>query len=71
MNIATATAIKSKNQVTLTKNEYVRLKNLDRRFGQLLSYFAHCADIATARQEAIDGKVVSQDKLFKQLGLKP
>lgn len=66
----TAIITQAKGQVTLAKNEYLRLKKLDQRFGQLLSYFAHCADIAGARQEAKDGKVISQNKLFKQLGLK-
>ncbi len=69
MNIATITNTKSNGgKVTLAKNEYLRLKSLDQRFGRMLSYFAHCADIATARQEARDGKVISQDKLLKQLG---
>lgn len=70
MNTATITKPNNNNnKVTLTRNEYVRLKNVDQRFGWLLSYFTHCADIATARQEARDGKVISQDKLLKQLGL--
>jgi len=61
----TVAAAKAKGKVTLTRNEYVRLKNVDQHFGRLLSYFAHCADIATARQEVKDGKVINQDKLFK------
>lgn len=55
--------------VTIEKKEYTRLKKLDRSFGKFFDYVAYCSDIAEARKEVKEKKIISQEKLFKKLGL--
>lgn len=57
------------NTITIKKNEYQRLKKLDKSFGQFFEYFAYLQDILDARKEAQEKKTISQEKLFKKLGL--
>ncbi|MDP1688838.1 MAG: hypothetical protein Q8L47_01765 [bacterium] len=57
------------NTVTIKKDEYQRLKKVDKSFGQFLEYFEYAKNIAEAREEARSGKIISQEKLFKKLGL--
>ena len=57
------------NTVTIKKDEYQRLKKVDKSFGQFLEYFDYVKDIAEARKESKNGKTISQEKLFKKLGL--
>jgi len=59
---------RSGDNVAIPKNEYLRLKKLDKRFKDLLSYFEHLSGIREAREEVKQGKMISQEKLFKQLG---
>lgn len=63
-----ATAIK--NNISIPKIEYLRLKNLDRRFNDFLDYFENIAETREARKEVKSGKVISQEKLFKRFGFK-
>ena len=58
-----------KNTVSVNKDEYERLKKLDRYFKDFLGYLDYLNDIREARNEVEQGKVVSQEKLFKELGL--
>ena len=55
--------------ITIKKDEYQRLKKLDKSFGRFLSYFAYLQDVIDARKEAREKKTISQEKLFKKLGL--
>ncbi len=55
--------------VTIPKQEYERLRKTDARFGALLGYLAHILDVREARKEIKAKKTISQDKLFKKLGL--
>lgn len=55
--------------VTIKKNEYARLKKLDKSFSKLFDYFAYLYNIAEARKEIKERKTVSQEELFKKLGL--
>lgn len=57
------------NTVTIKKVEYQRLKKVDKSFGRFLEYFEYLKDIVEARKEARSGKTISQEKLFKKLGL--
>jgi len=55
--------------VTIEKKEYARLKKLDRSFGKLFDYVAYLYDITEARKEVKEKKIISQEKLFRKLGL--
>ncbi len=57
------------NTITLKKEEYQRLKKLDKSFGRLFDYFAYLQDIVDARREVREKKTISQERLFKKLGL--
>lgn len=64
VNIGMAT----KNKVFIPKAEYLRLKKLEERFKDFWIYLEHLMDIREAREEVKQKKVISQEKLFKQLG---
>lgn len=63
MDIATL-----KNRVYIPKNEYIRLKKIDKRFGDLLAYLENLLEIRESRKQIKNKKVIPQEKLFKQLG---
>jgi hypothetical protein len=54
--------------VVISKVEYTRLKKIDRQFGDFLAYFDRVLEIRKARNEVKQGKVISQEKLFKKIG---
>ena len=64
-----ATVTAKKNTISVPRNEYLRLKRLDDRFGGFFAYLDHLVDIREARKEIQRGKFVTQEKLFKRLGL--
>mgnify|MGYP001561023584 CR=1 FL=1 len=55
--------------ITVKKEEYLRLKKLEKSFGKLFNYFRHLYEISEARKEIKEKRIISQDKLFKKLGL--
>ncbi len=57
------------NKVKVPKGEYLRLKKIDRQFGEFLSYAAHLLDIGKAREDARADRLISQEALFRRLGL--
>ena len=61
-------AVKTKDSVYIPRSEYLRLKKLDKRFADFFAYIEHLADIREARKEVKLGKIVSQEKLFKEFG---
>ena len=61
-------AVKTKDSVYIRRSEYLRLKKLDKRFADFFAYIEYLADIREARKEVKLGKIISQEKLFKQLG---
>ena len=61
--------VKMKDSIYIPKTEYLRLKKLDKRFADFFAYIEHLTDICDARKEVKQGKVISQEKLFKQLGV--
>ncbi|MBI2097718.1 MAG: hypothetical protein HYT46_02190 [Candidatus Vogelbacteria bacterium] len=60
---------KAINKVSISRLEYERLKHLDRRVGRWVTYLDYLQDIQQARREVKMGDVVSQDDLFRKLGL--
>ena len=61
--------ISSKNYIKIRRDEYLRLKKLQERFESFLNYFMHLKDIKEARQDIKMGNIMSQEKLFKKMGL--
>ena len=59
----------TKEKIYIPQAEYQRLKKLDKQFGELLCYLEDIVDIKMARKEINQKKVISQEKLFKKLGL--
>jgi len=58
-----------KNKVSIPKSEYLRLKKVDERFRDFFSYMENVIDVREARKQIAQKRVVSQEKLFKRLGL--
>ena len=58
-----------KNRVSIRKSEYLRLKKMDERFRDFFAYIENVIDVREARKQITQKRVVSQEKLFKQLGL--
>lgn len=63
-----ATNAETKNKVSISKTEYLRLRKLDERFRDFWAYLEYLIDIRDAREEVKQKKVISQEKLFKNLG---
>jgi len=57
------------SKVSIPKTEYLRLKKLDKRFAEFLKYFEHAKDISIARREIKNRKTISQEQLFRKLGI--
>jgi hypothetical protein len=56
------------NQVSVPREEYLRLKKIENRFGRFLAYVAYVEDIRRAREEVKHRKLAPQERLFKELG---
>jgi len=63
--MATATV---KDKISVPKREYLRLKALDNRFREFLSYWENITDISEARKEVKEKKIIPQEKLFRRFG---
>lgn len=55
--------------MVIPRLEYDRLKRLDAKFRVFLAYLEEVMDIKEAREEIKKGKFISQEKLFRKLGL--
>lgn len=66
MVIATTTAT-FKNYIKIPKEEYSKLKKLQKYFEKFVEYFEHLQDIKKAREDVKLGRTISQKKLFKEL----
>ena len=62
-------SVETKEKVFISKAEYFRLKKLDKQFGKLLNYLEDALNVRAARQEIKNKKVISQDNLFRKLGI--
>ena len=58
-----------KEKISIPKMEYLRLKELDKHFKDFWMYLRNLMETREARKEISQKKVISQDKLFKKLGL--
>jgi len=61
--------ITAKEKISIPKTEYLRLKELDKRFNGFWAYLKNSTEIKEARKEIKQKKVIPQEKLFKKLGL--
>ena len=59
----------TKNNVIISANEYDYLKRIEKTFEQFFSSFTYLKDIEKARKEIKNKQYLSQDILFKKLGL--
>lgn len=59
----------SRNFVRVRREEYARLKTLQKHFADFWSYFEYLRDIREARKQVKGGETISQEKLFKELGI--
>ncbi|MEK7567119.1 MAG: hypothetical protein AAB527_03230 [Patescibacteria group bacterium] len=55
--------------IRIPKEEYTKLKALQKRFEAFWVYLKHLKDIDDARKNIAAGKIVSQKKLFQELGI--
>ena len=62
-------SLATKDKVVIPRSEYDRLKKLDSKFRVFLAYLEEMMDIKEAREEIKKGKFISQEKLFRKLGL--
>jgi len=58
-----------KDKVSIPKEEYSRLKRLDNRFSDFWNYLENLMEIREARKEVKEGKTISQEELFNELGI--
>mgnify|MGYP001587647839 CR=1 FL=1 len=61
--------ITAKEKISITKAEYMHLKKLDKHFKGFWMYLRNLMETREDRKEISQKKVISQDKLFKKLGL--
>lgn len=61
--------IATSEKISISKQEYLKLKNLEKRFQGFWNYLQDLIDIREARKEIEQGKVISQEELFKELDL--
>ena len=61
--------ITAKEKISIPKTEYLRLKEIDKRFNNFWTYLKNSTEIKEPRKEIKQKKVISQEKLFKKLGL--
>ena len=59
----------SKSYIKIKRDEYVHLKKLQKKFELFWDYVMHLKDIEIARNEVKAGKTITQEQLFRRLGL--
>ena len=59
----------TKNNVIIPANEYDYLKRIEKTFERFFSFFSYLKDIEKVRKEVKKKQYLSQDILFKKLGL--
>lgn len=57
------------NYVRVSREEYLRLKQLQSRFELFLNYVDHLKDIQKGRHDIQQGRMISQEEIFKELGI--
>ena len=56
------------DRVSVPREEYLRLKEMESRFGRFLEYVTYVEDIRRAREDVKQRKFVPQERLFTDLG---
>ncbi|MFZ2303724.1 MAG: hypothetical protein WAV98_02970 [Minisyncoccia bacterium] len=59
----------TKSNVIIPAKEYDYLKRIEKTFEQFFGYFSYLKDIEKSREEVKKKQYLSQDLLFKKLGL--
>lgn len=59
----------TRSYIRVSKEEYLKLKQFQKYFQVFWNYFKHLKGVKEAREDIKTGKVISQDKLFKNLGI--
>ncbi len=59
----------TKNKISISREEYLRLRKLDKQFRGFFSYLENLMDIRESREQVKQKKIISQEKLFRHLGL--
>ncbi len=59
----------TKEYVRVRKDEYRHLKKLQRYVDPLLGYLEHVRNIRIAREDVVAGRTVTQEQLFRKLGM--
>lgn len=55
--------------IKIRREEYARLKNLQKHFEAFWGYLSHLREIQEAREDVNRGRTISQKKLFEKLEL--
>ena len=55
--------------ISIKKEEYGRLKKLDKSFGKLFDYMRGLLEISEARKQVKERKTIDQERLFRKLGI--
>jgi hypothetical protein len=58
-----------KNTISIPAGEYNYLKKIEQSFESFFGFFAHLKEIEKARKEIKQKKYLSQEIVFKKLGL--
>jgi len=58
----------TKNYIRISKEEYIKLKELQKHFEAFWKYITHLQDIKEAREDIKAGRTISQEQLFRKLG---
>lgn len=61
--------VMTQKYIRVPREDYLRLKQLQKHFGAFWNYIEHIRDIKEARQEIRAKKTVAQESLFEELGL--
>ena len=59
----------TKNTIAISTSEYNYLKKIEQSFEHFFGSFSHLKEIEQARKEIKQKKYLSQDVVFKKLGL--
>ena len=61
--------IATQKYIRVPREDYMRLKGLQKHFGAFWNYIEHIRDIKEARQQVRAKKTIAQEDLFRELGL--
>lgn len=59
----------TKNYIRISKEEYLKLKQLQKHFEIFWKYLTHLQGIKEAREDIESGRTIPQEELFRKLEL--